>query len=102
MFELAGVQEDVAKEAVRLAANKLPIKTRFRQKGRCRWCSGMKVQEFRELNDGELEEKLKELKEELFNLSSRQRPVSLRMSGALKRCAGVLPGKNCSEERAWS
>ncbi|HOB29103.1 MAG: 50S ribosomal protein L16 [Dethiobacteria bacterium] len=29
MFELAGVQEDVAKEAVRLAANKLPIKTRF-------------------------------------------------------------------------
>ncbi len=29
MFELAGVQEDTAKEAIRLAANKLPIKTRF-------------------------------------------------------------------------
>ena len=29
MFELAGVQEDVAKEAIRLASNKLPIKTRF-------------------------------------------------------------------------
>lgn len=29
MFELAGIQEDVAKEAIRLAANKLPIKTRF-------------------------------------------------------------------------
>ncbi|NLA26913.1 MAG: 50S ribosomal protein L29 [Firmicutes bacterium] len=28
----------------------------------------MKVKEFRELNDGELEEKFKELKEELFNL----------------------------------
>ncbi|HOA36122.1 MAG TPA: 50S ribosomal protein L29 [Bacillota bacterium] len=28
----------------------------------------MKVKEIRELNDGELEEKLKELKEELFNL----------------------------------
>ena len=29
MFELAGIQESVAKEAIRLAANKLPIKTRF-------------------------------------------------------------------------
>lgn len=28
----------------------------------------MKVKEVRELNDGELEEKVKELKEELFNL----------------------------------
>jgi large subunit ribosomal protein L16 len=29
MFELAGVPEEVAKEAMRLAAHKLPIKTRF-------------------------------------------------------------------------
>ncbi len=29
MFELAGVPEDVAKEAMRLAANKLPIKCKF-------------------------------------------------------------------------
>jgi large subunit ribosomal protein L16 len=29
MFELAGVQEDVAREAFRLAAHKLPIKTKF-------------------------------------------------------------------------
>ena len=29
MFELAGVQEDVAKEALRLAAHKLPVKARF-------------------------------------------------------------------------
>jgi large subunit ribosomal protein L16 len=29
MFELAGVNEDIAKEAMRLAANKLPIKTKF-------------------------------------------------------------------------
>jgi len=29
MFELAGVQEDVAKEAFRLAGHKLPMKTRF-------------------------------------------------------------------------
>lgn len=29
MFELSGVREDIAKEALRLAAHKLPIKTRI-------------------------------------------------------------------------
>ena len=29
MFELAGVDEDTAREAMRLAAHKLPLKTRF-------------------------------------------------------------------------
>ena len=29
MFELAGVPEDIAKEAMRLAAHKLPIRTKF-------------------------------------------------------------------------
>jgi large subunit ribosomal protein L16 len=29
MFELAGVSESVAKEAMRLAAHKLPIKCKF-------------------------------------------------------------------------
>ncbi|MCK4267582.1 MAG: ribosomal protein L16, partial [Actinomycetia bacterium] len=29
MFEIAGVDEATAKEAVRLASHKLPIKTRF-------------------------------------------------------------------------
>jgi len=29
MFEIAGVPEDVAREALRLAAHKLPIKTKF-------------------------------------------------------------------------
>jgi large subunit ribosomal protein L16 len=29
MFELAGVPEDIAREALRLAAHKLPIKTKF-------------------------------------------------------------------------
>src|SRR5690242_672968 len=29
LFELGGVRDDVAKEAMRLAANKLPIKTKF-------------------------------------------------------------------------
>ena len=29
MFEIAGVPEDIAREALRLAANKLPVKTKF-------------------------------------------------------------------------
>ena len=29
MFEIAGVSEDLAKEAMRLAAHKLPIRTKF-------------------------------------------------------------------------
>jgi large subunit ribosomal protein L16 len=29
MFELAGVSEELAKEAIRLAAHKLPVKCRF-------------------------------------------------------------------------
>ncbi|MGD9963800.1 MAG: 50S ribosomal protein L16 [Candidatus Izemoplasmatales bacterium] len=32
MFEIAGVPEEVAKEALRLAAHKLPIKTKFVKK----------------------------------------------------------------------
>jgi large subunit ribosomal protein L16 len=32
MFEIAGVPEDVAKEALRLASYKLPIKTKFVKK----------------------------------------------------------------------
>lgn len=32
MFEMSGISEDVAKEALRLAANKLPIKCKFARK----------------------------------------------------------------------
>lgn len=33
LFEVAGVPEEVAKEALRLASHKLPVKTRFVRKG---------------------------------------------------------------------
>lgn len=33
MFEVAGVREEVAREAIRLAQHKLPIKTKFVKKG---------------------------------------------------------------------
>ena len=34
MFEVAGVSEDTAREALRLATNKLPVKTKFIVKGK--------------------------------------------------------------------
>src|SRR5690606_9574975 len=33
MFEIAGVDEEIAREAFRLAAHKLPVKTKFVRKG---------------------------------------------------------------------
>ena len=33
MFELAGITEDIAREALRLASHKLPIKTKFVKRG---------------------------------------------------------------------
>lgn len=33
MFEIAGVSEEIAREALRLASHKLPVKTRFVKKG---------------------------------------------------------------------
>ena len=34
LFEIDGVEEDIAREALRLAAHKLPVKTKFVVKGR--------------------------------------------------------------------
>ena len=65
MFELSGVPEPTAREAMRLAMHKLPIKTQLRR------ASGRDMstaKELRELNDTELEHRLGEAKEELFNL----------------------------------
>ena len=33
MFEIAGVSEEVAREALRLASHKLPVKTKFVKRG---------------------------------------------------------------------
>ena len=53
MFEMGGVPVEVAKEAMRLAGHKLPIKTKY---------------EIRNLSTAELNEKIVSLREELFNL----------------------------------
>lgn len=37
LYEMAGVDRDVAKEAIRLASHKLPIKTQFVERGVTAW-----------------------------------------------------------------
>ncbi|HOB29104.1 MAG: 50S ribosomal protein L29 [Dethiobacteria bacterium] len=63
----------------------------------------MKVQEFRELNDGELEEKLKELKEELFNLRFQAATGQLENVRRIKEVRrSIARVKTVQKERAWS
>ena len=75
MFEMAGVSEEVAREAMRLAAHKLPVKCKFVKK---------EVVEVKDMTSEELVAKLAELKGELFNLRFRlasgqlENPVSIR------------------------
>ena len=71
MFEVAGVSEEVAREALRLASHKLPVKCKFvkREKQVVKHNENKWIQiNDRELTSQELETKIKELKEELFNL----------------------------------
>ena len=64
MFEMAGIPEETAREALRLAMNKLPIKCKLRT----RWVIVMKISKIREMSSPELEKELGELKSELFKL----------------------------------
>lgn len=67
MFEIAGVSEEVAREALRLAAHKLPVKCKFVNVKKM-VVNLMKTNDIRELTTAEIETKVKALKEELFNL----------------------------------
>ncbi|NMD43336.1 MAG: 50S ribosomal protein L29 [Firmicutes bacterium] len=62
----------------------------------------MKVKEFRELNDGELVEKLKELKEELFNLRFQAATGHLENVRRIKEVRrSIARVKTVQRERAW-
>ncbi len=68
MFELAGVPESLAREAMRRAQHKLPIKTKFITQGRgVRPCRS-KAAELRELPRRRALARMEAAKEELFNL----------------------------------
>ena len=58
MFEIAGVPEEIAREALRLASHKLPCKTKIVKK----------ANEIRKMNAEQLNEKLTGLKKDLFML----------------------------------
>ena len=67
MFEIAGVPEEIAREALRLASHKLPIKTKIVARTR-KQVSKMKANEIRKMNAEQLNEKLTGLKKDLFML----------------------------------
>ena len=69
MFELAGVPEDLAREALRLAGHKLPLQDQVRHGAR--GPSAMKASEAHNLKDDELVAKLIDAKQEAFNLRFR-------------------------------
>ncbi len=67
LFEMEGVSEKDAREAMKLAAAKLPILTKFAT----RFCAGenpMKAAELRALGADELNAKVRELTDQLFRL----------------------------------
>ena len=69
MFEIAGVPEEAAREALRLASHKLPIKTKIvkREEPRLRKVvNKMKASEVRAMTAAELNSKLVDLKKDLF------------------------------------
>ncbi len=66
MFEIAGVPEETAREAMRLAMHKLPIKCKFVAKEEQGGGAVMKASEIRDMSVEEMNEKLAGLKEELF------------------------------------
>ena len=81
MFELAGVPEELAREALRLAGHKLPVKTKFVVR---EGVGGlMKAAEAHNLKDDELVAKLIDAKQEAFNLRFRHATGELENTARL-------------------
>ena len=97
MFELAGVPEPLAKDALRLAAMKLPIRTKIVS----REATSLKARELRDLPVEALEQKLAEPRHELFNLrfqsatGALENPARIRLAKReIARVLTVLNGKH--------
>ena len=73
---MEGVPETEAREALRLAAHKLSIKTRFVKRVRGGGRLDEAASKVRELSADELKGKEKELQEQLFSCASRSRSAS--------------------------
>ena len=81
MFELAGVPEPLAREAMRLAGHKLSVRTKFvmREDGE------MRPSEVRDLTDTELREHIQTARRELFGLRFQHATCELDNTAGLKR-----------------
>jgi len=71
LFEVSGVSFDIAKEALRLAAQKLPVKTRFIVARDFENWNAMKQNEIKKLSKEEIEEKLKEFQSSIKDLKMK-------------------------------
>ena len=81
MFELAGVPEDLARDALRLAGHKLPVRTKFVKREGVEEL--MKASEAHNLKDDELVAKLIDAKQEAFNLRFRHATGELENTARL-------------------
>ena len=89
MFEIAGVPEETAREAMRLAMHKLPIKCKF-VKAEKRRRAVMKATEIKNMPVDELNAKLDSLKEELFALRFQLAANQLENTARIKAVKRTL------------
>ena len=66
LFEMAGVDQDSAIEAMRLASHKLPVATRVVVRDGAKEASTMDIDKVRALSDAELETALRDAKQDLW------------------------------------
>mgnify|MGYP002225513878 CR=1 FL=1 len=88
MFEIGGVDEATAKEALRLAIQKLLSSARSLPRNR-RWLNNEAV-EIRELSSDDLTVKLKEARAELFNLRFQMATSQLDNTARVKQVKKAL------------
>ena len=81
MFELAGVPEPLAKEALRLAGQKLPVKTKVVKREAELF---EELDELRDMTDDELDHTAGGARKELFNLRFQSVTGALENSARLK------------------
>ena len=89
MFELAGVPEDLAREAMRLAGRKLPVKTEVR---RSRGRHVMKAKELRDLTDDKLVEHVATARRDLFGLRMQHATGELENTAGCAAPSARWPG----------
>jgi ribosomal protein L29 len=89
LFEVDGVTEAVARESLRLAATKLPIKTKFISRHRCGFAIEPEIlvyekTEMKDMTLVELAAKSRDLRQEMFNLRLQQASAQLEKPARLR------------------